>query len=82
MELACTRAIAHLATRETNARRVIVSFFDNRLSVEALLFIKISMNVHLCLARTAERALMELTCTRVSACQATQEANAKQVRAL
>ena len=28
MELACTRAIAHLATQETNARQVIVALID------------------------------------------------------
>ena len=39
MELACTRAVARLATQETNARRVIVALLNNGLSVEALLFI-------------------------------------------
>ena len=41
--------------------------FNNELFVETLLSIEILMNVHLRLAKTAELASMELTCTRVCA---------------
>ena len=68
-ELACSRASAHLATQETNAKRVIIAFSKIMLfSVARLCFcIQISTNVRLCLARTKERASMELTNSRVSA---------------
>ena len=49
-------------------------------SVARLCFcVQISTNVRLCLARTKERASMELTNSRVSAWKAIQETNARQV---
>ena len=56
MELACTLAIAPLATQETNARRVIDDLFKSRLSLKMSLCMQISMNANRFLATTAERA--------------------------
>ena len=81
MELACSRASAWQATRETNARQVIVSFCCNCVYRD-FYFIQTLTSVRRRLARTEERALMALTISLVSAWQTTPESNAKRVRML
>ena len=79
MELACSRVSACQATRETNARQVIVSLCFNCVYTD-FYFIQTLMNVSYLLVRTEDRASMELATSRVSAWQATQETNARRVR--
>ena len=80
MELACSRVSAWQATRETNARQVIVSFCYNCVYTD-FYFIQILTNVSYLLVRMEDRASMELATSRVSAWQATRETNARRVRA-
>ena len=55
----------------------------NNLSVFSFFsFLQILMNVHLFLAPMAERALMKLNISLVSACLASPETNARRVRVL
>ena len=79
-ELAYSRVSAWQATRETNARQVIVAFCYNCVNT-GFYFIQTLTNVSYLLVRMEDRASMELASSRVSAWQATQETNARRVRA-